>query len=277
MPSIAEKRRVFRDLHREGCFVVPNPFDIGSAVYLQSLGFKALATTSAGVAWALGRADDTVGLDAMLAHIRTLVEASEVPVNADFGNGFADQPAGVAENVGLCVATGVAGLSIEDLSGDPTTPLYDIELAVERIRAARAAIDASGANVVLVARTEAYRVKHPDCAKVAVQRLERFAEAGADCLFAPGIRSPEEIGALVKAVAPKPVNVLVGEPIGLSVADLGDLGVRRVSVGGALARAAWGGMMAAAREIAEHGTFEALGKAVSFAELNGMFAGRSAR
>jgi 2-methylisocitrate lyase-like PEP mutase family enzyme len=193
-------------------------------------------------------------------------------MNADFGNGFADDPERLAENVNLCVATGVAGLSVEDLSGNRA--LYDIELAVERVRAARAAIDASGGDVILVARSEAYRLRHADASKEAIRRLERFAEAGADCLYAPGVRSREEIAALVKAVAPKPLNVLIGEPIGLSVSDLAELGVRRVSVGGALARVAWGALMAAAREISENGTFEALGHAVSFPEIDGLFAGR---
>lgn len=271
MPGTTEKRRTFRALHEGGCFVIPNPFDVGSARYLQSLGFKALATTSAGAAWALGLADDTVGRDAMLAHIRALAEASDLPMNADFGNGFADDPAGVAESVRLCVETGVAGLSIEDMSGHPGKPLYDIDLAVERVAAARAAIDAAGGDVILVARSEAYRVGHPESAIEAMKRLERFAEAGADCLYAPGVHAREEIAALVKAMAPKPVNVLIGGPVGLSVGNLADLGVRRVSVGGALARAAWGGFMGAAREIAETGTFEALGDAVGFADLDGFF------
>lgn len=278
MPSIAEKRRVFRELHQSGCFAIPNPFDVGSTVYLQSLGFKALATTSAGAAWGLGLADDMVPRDTMLAHIRDLTAASDLPMNADYGNGFARDPEGLAENVGLCVATGVAGLSIEDMSGDPGQSLYDIELAVERVKAARAAIDATGAGVILVARTECIRVGYPEPLKEAIRRLERFAEAGADCLYAPGIALAQDIGAVVKAVAPKPVNALIGGPVGgangLSVANLADLGVRRVSVGGGLMRAAWAGFMEAAREIATTGTFVALGKAVPFAELNGLFIGR---
>jgi 2-methylisocitrate lyase-like PEP mutase family enzyme len=273
MSSPAEKRRTFRALHESGCFVIPNPWDVGTARFLQSLGFKALATTSAGAAWGLGLADDTVDRDTMLAHIRALTEASDVPMNADFGNGFADDPEGVAENVRLCVATGVAGLSIEDMSIRPGKPLYEIELAVERVAAARSAIDASGGDVILVARSEAYRVGYPESAIEAMKRLERFADAGADCLYAPGVTSREEIAALVKAMAPKPVNVLIGGPIGLSVANLVDLGVRRISVGGALARAAWGGFMRAAREIAELGTFEELGNAVGFGELDGFFVG----
>ncbi len=273
MPTIADKRRTFRALHEEGCFVIPNPYDVGSTIFLQSLGFKALATTSAGAAWTLGLSDDAVDRDTMLGHIRTIVEACDLPVNADFGDGFAVDPAGVADNVTRCIATGVAGLSIEDMSRDPANPLYDEELAVERIVASRAAIDAAGGDVILVARSEARRIGHPDGAKVAVKRLVRFAEAGADCLYAPGIRSREEIATLVKAVTPKAVNILVGEP-GLSVAELSDLGVRRISVGGALARVAWGAVVAAATEIATSGTFEALGNAASFAGLNDLFAGK---
>ncbi len=271
MPSIAEKRQVFRDLHREGCFVIPNPFDVGSTRYLQSLGFKALATTSAGAAWASGLPDDGLGRSAMLDHIRAVVEATDLPVNADFGNGFADDPEGVAESVRLCVATGVAGLSIEDRPSSDGTSLYDIDLAVARVAAARAAIDAAGADVILVARSEAVRVGHPDSLAESIRRLERFADAGADCLYAPFIHTREAVAALVKAVAPKPVNVLIGGPLGLSMADLAELGVRRVSVGGALARAAWGAVMRAAREIAETGTFESLGDAVSYAEIDGFF------
>ena len=271
MPSVAEKRQAFRELHERGCFVIPNPWDVGSARYLQSLGFKALATTSAGAAWSLGCADGAVPLAAMLDHIRALAEASDVPVNADFGNGFADTPDGVAETVRRCVATGGAGLSIEDMTNDPAKPLYDIDLAVERIRAARAAIDSGGGDVLLVARSEVYLVRHPEAPKEALRRLVRFAEAGADCLYAPGVRDKAEIATMVKAVAPKPVNVLVGGPVGLTVADLAGLGVRRVSVGGALARAAWAGFMRTARDIADHGTFEGLGAAATYAELNGFF------
>ncbi len=271
MPSIADKRRVFRDLHREGCFAIPNPFDVGSTRYLQSLGFKALATTSAGASWASGLPDDGVGRDAMLAHIRAVVEATDLPVNADFGNGFADDPEGVAESVRLCMATGVAGLSIEDRPSADGTSLYDIDLAVARVAAARAAIDAAGGDVILVARSEACRVGHPESVAEAIRRLERFADAGADCLYAPFIHTRDAVAALVKAVAPKPVNVLIGGPVGLSMADLAGLGVRRVSVGGALARAAWGGFIRAAREIAETGTFESLGKAISYAEIDGFF------
>ena len=269
MPTIAEKRRAFRDLHASGCFVIPNPYDIGSARFLQHLGFKALATTSAGAAWGLGLPDGAAPLAAMLDHIAALVAASDLPINADFGNGFADDPEDVAETVRRCIATGVAGLSIEDLSDART--LYEPDHAVERIRAARAAIDAAGGDVLLVARTEAYLIEHPDAHRESLRRLERFAEAGADCLYAPRVGKREEIAAIVKAVAPKPVNVLIGGPIGLDVADLANLGVRRISVGGAFARAAFGALMRAAREIAETGRFEELGAAASFAEVNGFF------
>ena len=256
MPSIAEKRRVFRDLHREGCFAIPNPFDVGSTRYLQSLGFKALATTSAGAAWASGLPDDGVGRDAMLDHIRAVVEATDLPVNADFGNGFADDPEGVAESVRLCVATGVAGLSIEDR---PSATGHRSTISTSRSSASRRRARRStrpAATSILVARSEACRVGHPESLAEAIRRLERFADAGADCLYAPYVQTREAIAALVKAVAPKPVNVLIGGPVGLSMADLAELGVRRVSVGGALARAAWGGFIRAAREIAETGTFE---------------------
>jgi 2-methylisocitrate lyase-like PEP mutase family enzyme len=271
MPTIAEKRRTFRELHASGCFVLPNPSDIGGALWLQSLGFKALATTSAGVAFSLGLPDGKVSLDATVAHIAAVVAATDLPVNADFGNGFADRPEGVAANVRLCVETGVAGLSIEDQTDDPAKPLYDFDLAVERVTAAREAINAAGGDTLLVARTECYLTRHPEPLKEALKRLRRFAEAGADCLYAPGARTREDIAAIVKAVAPKPVNVLVGGPIGLTVADLAALGVRRVSVGGGLARAAWGGFMRAAREIAEKGSFDSLADAPSFAEIDGFF------
>ena len=271
MATIADKRRVFRDLHREGCFALPNPYDVGSARYLQSLGFKALATTSAGASWGMGRPDDGVSRDVMLDHIRGIVEATDLPVNADFTNGYADDPEDVAENVRLCMATGVAGLSIEDMSGAKGNQLYDIDLAVERVAAARAAIDAAGADAILVARSEAVRVGHPDSLAEAIRRLERFADAGADCLYAPFVHARDDVAVLVKAVAPKAVNVLIGGPVGLTMAELADLGVRRVSVGGALARAAWGGVMRAARELAESGRFDALGEAVSYAEIDGFF------
>jgi 2-methylisocitrate lyase-like PEP mutase family enzyme len=261
----------FRALHESGCFVLPNPWDVGTAVYLEHLGFKALATTSAGFAFSRGLPDGGVPRDDMLAHIRDIVAATALPVNADFMGGYADEPEGVAGNVALCVATGVAGLSIEDSTGNSAKPLYELGLAVERIRAARAAIDASGVPVVLTARCEAWLVGQPDPFRVAVERLTAFAEAGADCLYAPGVRDPEEIAAIVKAVSPKPVNLLVSRPSRLSVARLADLGVRRISVGSALASAAWGAFIRAARGIAETGSFDGFADAAPFADLNAVF------
>ena len=272
MASVAEKRRAFRALHASGCFLLPNPFDIGGARYLQHLGFPALATTSAGLAWSLGRPDRyRIPRAAVLDHVRAMVAATDVPINADFEAGFADDPAGVAESVRLCVETGVAGLSIEDQTTDRPTLLYELAEAVDRIKAARAAIDAAGGDTILVARSECFLVGHPDPLKEAIRRLEKYAEAGADCLYAPGPRRRDDIAAIVKAVAPKPVNVLVGGAIGLTLADLAALGVRRVSVGGALARVAWGSFMRMAAELKE-GRFDGFGQAVSFAELNGFFA-----
>jgi 2-methylisocitrate lyase-like PEP mutase family enzyme len=267
----------FRALHASGCFVLPNPWDAGSAVYLRHLGFKALATTSAGFAFSKGLPDSVsaVPRDVMLAHIGEVVAATPLPVNADFQTGYADEPEGVAANVALCIATGVAGLSIEDANGDSTAPLYEFELAVERVRAARAAIDASGIPVVLTARCEAWLVGQPDPATVALKRLVAFADAGADCLYAPGVREPDDIAAMVKAVSPKPVNVLVSAPNpALSVARLAALGVRRISVGSALARVAWGSFMRAAQSIAETGAFEALADAASFGELSDLMLNR---
>ncbi|MGH9365679.1 MAG: isocitrate lyase/PEP mutase family protein [Thermoanaerobaculia bacterium] len=264
----------FRSLHASGCFVLPNPWDVGTALYLQRLGFRALATTSSGVSFTRGVPDvaGAVPLDAMLAHIREVVAATPLPVNADFQSGYAHEPEGVAENVALCVATGVAGLSIEDATGDGAAPLYEAGLAVERIRAARGAIDASDIPVVLTARCEAWLVGQPDPARVAVERLVAYAEAGADCLYAPGVRNPDEIAAIVKAVSPRPVNVLMSAPSSaLSVSRLADLDVRRVSVGSALARVAWGAFIRAARSIAETGTFDALADAIPFGEINSFF------
>jgi len=255
----------FRDLHASGCFVIPNPWDIGSAKVLAQLGFPALATTSSGFAWSIGRQDNHVALDEALAHFRAVSAAVDVPVNADFEGGFAVAPEEVAKNVAAASATGIAGLSIEDSTGDAAHPLFDFELAVERVRAARAAT-----GLVLVARCEAYLTGRPDLDEV-LRRLAAYAEAGADCLYAPGVRSLGEIGTIVKAVAPKPVNVLVGSGF-TTLAELRDLGVRRISVGGALARAAWSGFLAAAEEIAKEGTFTALGKAIPFADINGRFA-----
>ena len=263
----------YRRLHESGCFVLPNPWDAGSAHLLAQLGFHALATTSSGFAWSMGRQDNHVTLDETLAHLRAIAAAVDLPINADFEGGFAVEPGDVARNVTAATTTGVAGLSVEDWTGDAQAPLFDFTLSVERVRAARAAIDASGTGVVLTARSEGFIVGRPDLDET-VRRLVAFAEAGADCLYAPGIRSPHEIATVVKAVAPKPVNVLVGGDF-TTVAKLADLGVRRISVGGALARAAWGSFLDAAREIASHGTFSALGRAVPFADLNRSFSKRT--
>lgn len=261
----------FRALHESGCFVLPNPWDAGSAIYLRHLGFKALATTSAGFAFSQGLPDSVsaVPRDLMLGHFREVVRATPLPVNADFQNGYADEPERVAANVLLCIATGVAGLSIEDATGESATPLYEFDLAVERVKAARGTIDAAGVPVVLTARCEAWLVGQSDPARVALERLVAFAEAGADCLYAPGVREPEEIAAIVKAVAPLPVNVLVSSANPeLSVSRLTDLGVRRVSVGSAFARVAWGAFMRAAQSIAATGSFEAFAEAAPFSEIN---------
>ena len=267
----------FRALHESGCFVLPNPWDVGTAVYLQHLGFEALATTSAGFAFSQGLPDSVtaVSRDAMLAHIREVVLATPLPVNADFQTGYADEPEGVAENVTLCVATGVAGLSIEDGTGDPATPLYENGLAVERIRAARGAINASGVPVVLTGRCEAWLVGHAEPLRVSIDRLVAYAEAGADCLYAPGVSNPDEIATIVKAVAPKPVNVLVSSPKpALTVSRLADLGVRRISVGSALARVAWGAFIRSARSIKETGSFDSFADTAPFAELDDLFRDR---
>jgi 2-methylisocitrate lyase-like PEP mutase family enzyme len=266
----ADRRATFRRLHESGCFVLPNPWDVGSARWLQHLGFPALASTSAGMAFALGLPDGGVPRAAALAHLELLVEATDVPVNADFQAGFGSDAEGVAESVSLCLATGVAGLSIEDSTGDPAAPLYELPVALKRLAAARAAIDASGTGVVLTARAECHLVGHPDPLRESIRRLEAYAAAGADCLYAPGLRTPEAVAAVVKAVAPRPVNVLAAGP-GFTVRQLEDLGVRRISVGSALARAAHGAFLRAAREIAEQGTFRALGEAAPHAELNQFF------
>lgn len=266
----------FRALHESGCFVLPNPWDAGSAFYLEHIGFKALATTSAGFAFskALPDGPEFVSRDMMLEHFREIVEATSLPVNADFQNGYADDPEGVAESVRLCVETGVAGLSIEDNSGQSEEPLYDFDLAVERIKAARAAID-SGAPCLLTARCEAYLVGAPNPFDTSIERLVAFSDAGADCLYAPGVTDFEEISAIVDAVAPKPVNILVStNNCNVTVTQLADLGVRRISVGGALARAAWGGFIAAARAIHEQGSFSSFADATPFGELNDLFADR---
>jgi 2-methylisocitrate lyase-like PEP mutase family enzyme len=270
IPDLVDRRRTFRQLHQSGCFVIPNPWDVGSARLLVQLGFTALATTSSGFAWSLGRPDNRVSLGEALRHFRSIAEGVNVPVNGDFEGGFAIEPAGVADNVTAAVATGIAGVSIEDSTGDPATPLFDFGLSVERIRAARRAIDGSGTGVVLTGRSEGFIVGRPDLDET-IRRLTAYAEAGADCLYAPGLREKADIAAVVAAVAPKPVNVLVGGGF-TTLAELTDLGVRRISVGGALARAAWSGFLEAAQEIAERGTFTALGKAISFADINDAFA-----
>jgi len=266
--SITEKRAAFRALHQSGCFTLPNPWDAGSAKYLQSLGFKALASTSAGFAWAIGKADNQVTRDDVLTHLTELCRATDLPVNADFEGGFAREPEGVAQSVSLAVGTGVAGLSIEDRSGEATEPLYEESLAVDRIAAARGAIDAIDASVMLVARCEGFLVGRADLDLV-VKRMVAFAEAGADCLYAPGLATPEQITTLVKAVAPKPVNVLLGFG-SLGVNDLAALGVRRVSVGGALARAAWGGFARAAQELATEGTLTLPEGSIGGREINAL-------
>lgn len=267
---ISARTQDFRRLHESGCFVIPNPWDVGSARALVALGFAALATTSAGFAWAAGRPDHGVSLDEALAHARTMNAAVDVPVSVDFEGGFAVEPDGVAASVAAAATTGIAGLSIEDSSHDAAQPLFDFDLAVARIRGARNAIDASGTGMVLTGRSEGFLVGRPDMRET-IRRLTAYAEAGADCLYAPGIRTAEEISTIVRAVAPKPVNVLVGGG-DATVARLADLGVRRISVGGALARAAWTGFLDAAREIATHGTFTAFGRTVGHVELNKLLA-----
>lgn len=268
MPTIEEKRAEFRKLHQSGCFAIPNPWDIGSAKYLQHLGFKALATTSAGFAFSRGLPDGLVKRDDMLAHIRELVEATDIPVNADFENGYADDPNWCAENARLCAETGVAGLSIEDAADRKESPIYDIDLAVERIHAVREALHGTG--VLLVGRAEGFLVGREKIDQV-IKRLVAYSEAGADCLYAPGLKEREHIKAIVEAVAPKPVNVLIGGPIGLTMRDAAQLGARRVSVGGAFARAAWGGFIRSAKELMETGTFEELKQGASYDELQELF------
>jgi 2-methylisocitrate lyase-like PEP mutase family enzyme len=270
MPTVAEKRKTFHALHASGCFVIPNPWDIGSARWLQGIGFKALASTSSGFAWSQGFSDNHVTREMVLSHLQVLVEATDVPVNADFEGGFAPDPAGVAASVKLAVATGVAGLSIEDSTGNREKPLYDLDAAAERIRAARAAIDKEGGDTLLVGRAECFLVGRPDLDEV-ITRLKAYAGAGADCLYAPGISKPEQISAVVKAVAPKPVNLLIGGPMGITVKDAAALGVRRISVGGALARSAWGGFMKMAKQIVEEGSFDGFVEAASGGELNKFF------
>jgi 2-methylisocitrate lyase-like PEP mutase family enzyme len=266
----------FHELHESGCFVLPNPWDVGSAIYLEHLGFHAVATTSAGFAFTKGLPDDPelIPREMMLEHFREIAAATSLPVNADFQNGFADDPEAIAESVRLCVATGVAGLSIEDNTGRKDQTLYDFDLAVERIKASRSAIDASGIPVVLTARCEAFLVGDSDPLRTSLERLVAFADAGADCLYAPGVTEPDEIAQIVKAVAPKPINVLAfAKNCHLTVNQLADLGVRRISVGSSLARAAWGGLIRAANQIQASGSFESFAGAATF-DLNSLFRNR---
>ena len=268
------RRKTFRSLHQRGCFVIPNPWDVGSARYLEHLGFPALATTSAGFAFSQGLSDSAdVSRDRVLTHVAQIAAAVELPINADFMSGFGLGPEDVFESVARCVATGVAGLSIEDATGDRSSPLYDVATAFDRVRAAREAIDESGADVLLTARAECYHVGHTDPLRESVRRLQAYAEAGADVLFAPGPQTAAEIRALVEAVAPKPLNLLVVRDIGLHVEAIAALGVRRISVGGALALSAWTGFMRAARTLKSAGSFSGLADLVPYAELNGLFEG----
>ncbi len=279
--ALIARRQAFRALHERGCFVIPNPWDVGSARYLQHLGFPALATTSAGFAFSQGLPDsgdgDVLSRDRNLAHIAAITAAIDLPVSADFMSGYGMKPEDVAESVARCVATGVAGLSIEDATGDASSPLYDLSIAVERVRAARQAIDRSGQDVLLTARAECYHVGHPDPFRESVRRLQAYAEAGADVLFAPGPQNPAEIKALVEAVAPKPLNLLVVRDIGPNVEEIAALGVRRISVGGALALAAWTGFIRAAQILKSEGSFAGLASLVPYPELNGLFARRSSQ
>jgi len=268
--STSEKRREFRALHQSGCFVIPNPWNVGSARYLQGLGFKALATTSSGYAHSIGYSDGDVTRDMVLAHCREIAQATDVPVNADFEGGYADDPEEVAENVRLCVATGVAGISIEDYTEDDANPIYDFDLAVKRVRAARDAIDKAGGDVVFTARTEGFIRNRPDLDET-IRRLKAFADAGADCLYSPGIKTRDQIAATVKAVAPKPINFLNSGAFGYTVNDLAALGVRRISVGGTLARVAMHAFIQATRQIAQDGKFDSFAGVMPNAELNRFF------
>jgi methylisocitrate lyase len=264
-----DRVKVFRELHAAGCFVIPNPWDAGSARLLAQLGFKALATTSSGFAWSCGRPDHQVSLDDALGYFRTVAASVDVPVSADFEGAFATQPSDVAINVARAAATGIAGFSIEDSTGDPSSPLFDFDLSIERVRAARRAIDESGTGLLLTGRSEGFIAGRPDLSET-IRRLCAYGDAGADCLFAPGLQTMQDIGSVVRAVAPKPVNVLVGSDF-TTVTQLADLGVRRISVGGALARAAWTGFLHAAKEIAERGSFAGLGGTAAGAQLNQLF------
>ncbi len=276
--AVTARRKAFRALHERGCFVIPNPWDVGSARYLHHLGFPALATTSAGFAFSLGLPDsgdgDVLSRDRNLAYITSITAAVDLPVSADFMSGYGREPEDVAESVTRCIATGVAGLSIEDATGDPSSPLYDLPVAVERVRAARQAIDRSGQDVLLTARAECYHVGHPSPFLESVRRLQAYVAAGADVLFAPGPQSPAEIEALVAAVAPRPLNLLVVRDIGLRVEEIAALGVRRISVGGALALAAWTGFVHAAQTLKAEGSFAGLATLVPYAEINSLFAAR---
>lgn len=269
-PSTAEKRKAFRVLHQSGCFVIPNPWNVGTARYLQELGFKALATTSAGYAHSQGCADGALSRDEVLAHYHEIADAIDIPLNADFENGFADDPDGVADNVTLCIATGVAGLSIEDAPQHSQFPLYAFDRALARVKAARAAIDAAASDVMLTARTEGFLRGRPDIDET-LRRLKAFADAGADCLYAPGIETRAHIEATVKAVGGKPINFLNSAALGFGVSDLSDLGVRRISVGGALSRVAMDAFMKSARAIACEGRFDSFANVVTNPELNALF------
>jgi 2-methylisocitrate lyase-like PEP mutase family enzyme len=275
-PSVADKRSAFRKLHERGCFVIPNPWNVGSARYLQSLGFKALATTSSGFAHAQGSADEAQSCERVLTHFAEIATAADVPVNADFEDGFADDLGRLAENVTRCVATGVAGLSIEDSTGDQSRPLYDFDVALARVKATRAAIDKAGGDVVFTARTEGFIRGRPDMEET-LRRLKAFADAGADCLYSPGIKTREQIEATVKAVAPKPINFLNSGAFGFTVNDLAALGVRRISVGGTLARVAMHAFIKSATEIAKEGKFDSFAGIITNAELNEFFAGDRAK
>jgi len=274
--ALTARRKAFRALHERGCFVIPNPWDVGSARYLQHLGFPALATTSAGFAFSQGLPDsgddDVSARDRNLAYIASITAAVDLPVSADFMSGYGREPEDVAESVTRCLATGVAGLSIEDSTGDPASPLYELSIAAERVRAARQAIDRSGQDVLLTARAECYHVGHPDPFRESIRRLQAYVAAGADVLFAPGPQTPAEIEALVAAVAPRPFNLLVVRDIGLRVNEIAALGVRRISVGGALALAAWTGFMGAAQTLKSEGSFAGLANLVPYPEINGLFA-----
>ncbi|HEY1310178.1 MAG TPA: isocitrate lyase/phosphoenolpyruvate mutase family protein [Pseudolabrys sp.] len=275
-PSIADKRRAFRVLHQSGCFVIPNPWNVGSARYLQGLGFKALATTSSGLAHSQGFADGEQSCDQVLAHFGEIAAASDLPVNADFENGYADDLGRLAENLTRCIATGVAGLSIEDYTGDDTNPLYDFDMALARVKAARSAIDKAGGDVVFTARTEGFIKNRPDLDET-IRRLKAFADAGADCLYSPGIKTREQIEATVKALAPRPINFLNSGAFGFTVSDLAGMGVRRISVGGSLARVAMHAFIKTATEIAKDGKFDGFANLITNPELNKFFRDDRAR